>query len=215
MTHTGKHCSESVEENGQIGQEFLDLPQPRHRDEVHSPDPIREQIEAEVVQLFRQNTGALSRYAATITRDFTAIQDGIQESFLRYFSTRIAGQQVENPRAWLFRVLRNYLLDCDRKSNSRRAVDLEEAGQLMDSRQDLECGLEQDEIFRHALDSLSPRERECVQLRLEGFGYNEIARILHISAGTVGALLTRGLKKFRETGLFSRSQQCLGRSTDE
>ena len=43
-----------------------------------------------------------------------------------------------------------------------------------------------------------------MQLRLEGLGYEEIADVLQIRSGTVGALLARGLKKIRESGLFTR-----------
>jgi RNA polymerase sigma-70 factor (ECF subfamily) len=160
------------------------------------------EVENEVIELLRQHAAALSRYAVTIARDSTIVQDAIQEAFLRYFIARVGGQHVENPRAWLFRVLRNYILDCNRKSNSMRAVELEKAVRVADSRQDVEAGYQQHETLRHAVSSLSPREQECMQLRLEGFGYDEIAHILKIRSGTVGALLARGLKKIRKTGLF-------------
>jgi len=164
------------------------------------------QIEQEVNDLLRQYTTALSRYAISLSWDKTLVQDGIQEAFLRYFMVRIRGQKMENPRAWLFRVLRNYLLDCNRKSSSMPAVGLREAVQIADARQDVETGYQQDEAFRRALAALSPREQECMQLRFEGFGYDEIAQILQIRTGTVGALLARGLKKIRNAGISTARQ---------
>lgn len=161
------------------------------------------EIEIEIIELLRSQAAALSRYAATVTRDRAVIQDGIQEAFLRYFIVRVGGQRVENPRAWLFRVLRNYILDCKRKENSLPAVNLESAGQVMDLRQDLERGYQQNESMQRAFSALSPREQECIQLRLEGFGYEEIADILKIRSGTVAALLARGMKKIRESGFFA------------
>ena len=71
---------------------------------------------------------------------------------------------------------------------------------VADIRQDVEAGYQKNESYQSALSILSPRERECVQLRLEGFGYNEIADILRIRPGTVAALLARGLKKLRQNG---------------
>jgi RNA polymerase sigma factor (sigma-70 family) len=171
----------------------------------HSPD----QIESEVTELLSQHAAALSRYAAALTPDKAIVQDGIQEAFLRFFITRAQGQHIENPRAWLFRVLRNFLFDCSRKSHSMQVVSLEHAVGLADFRQDVEEGYQQSEVFRCALALLSPREKECLQLRLEGFGYGEIAQILQIRPGTVGALLERGLRKIRKTGLLSRRQPCL------
>jgi RNA polymerase sigma-70 factor, ECF subfamily len=158
---------------------------------------LSDQIEREIIELMNQHTPSLSRYGARATSDPSTIQDGIQEAFFRYFNARVGGQKVKNPRAWLFKVLRNYLLDCKRKETAMSALDLEQAGQMSDSTQDLESGYQKHECFCLALSSLSIRERECMQLRLEGFGYQEIAGILKIHSGTVAALLARALKKIR------------------
>lgn len=161
-------------------------------------------IEDEVVELFRQNSAALSRYAATVTKDKETAQDGIQEAFLRYFAARTDGRHVGNPRAWLFTVLRNYILDHHRRSGTFVAVELEAAGNLADLSPDQEARLERIEISQRILACLSPREQECLQLRLEGLGYLEIAQVLRIRPGTVGALLARGLKKIRGLDLTHR-----------
>ena len=162
----------------------------------------RKQIEAEVFDLVQAHTEALSRYASTVTRDRTIVQDGIQEAFLRYFIARAGGQRIENPHSWLFRVLRNYIIDRKRKDHSLPSADLDLAGQVIDPRQDLEEGYQLDEDFRRALALLSPREKECMQLRLEGFGYEEIAGIMKIRSGSVAAFLARGFKKIRKGGLL-------------
>ena len=177
-----------------------DQPESQSKALAQNPAASAEQIEKEVNDLLQKHTTALSRYAISLSRDSATIQDGIQETFLRYFLARIRGQQMDNPRAWLFRVLRNYLLDCNRKSNSMHTVDLKKAAHVADLRQNVEAGYQQSEAFRCALAALSPRELECMQLRLDGFGYNEIAQIMQIRLGTVGALLARGLKKFKNAG---------------
>jgi RNA polymerase sigma-70 factor, ECF subfamily len=161
-------------------------------------------IEAEVTGLFQCHVSALSRFAALVTNDRTLVPEAIQEAFLRYFMVRIDAQRIENPRAWLFRVVKNYLLDRRRRSGLMPAVGLDAAEHLADSRQDVAARYEQTDMFRRALSSLSPRERQCVQLRLGGLAYDEIAVILEIRPGTVAALLARGLKKFRNAGLLPR-----------
>ena len=155
------------------------------------------QIEEELIKLLHQQMADLSRYAATVVRDHSLIQDGIQEAFLRYFIARTDGQQLDNPRAWLFRVLRNYLLDCNRKTAFIPAIGMKEATHIADSRQDVETGYQYTESCSRAFSILSPREQECMRLRLEGFGYDEIAHILRIQPGTVASLLSRSLKRLR------------------
>jgi DNA-directed RNA polymerase specialized sigma24 family protein len=45
---------------------------------------------------------------------------------------------------------------------------------------------------------LSRREMECVRLRAEDLRYEEIAQVLGLQAGTVGALLARAHEKMRK-----------------
>jgi DNA-directed RNA polymerase specialized sigma24 family protein len=45
--------------------------------------------------------------------------------------------------------------------------------------------------------ALAPRELECVRLRAEGLSYDEIAEVLDLRQGTVGATLARAHKKVR------------------
>src|SRR5260370_2729800 len=45
---------------------------------------------------------------------------------------------------------------------------------------------------------LSPREMECVRLRTEGLRYEEIASVLGLQAGTLGALLPSAHEKVRK-----------------
>jgi RNA polymerase sigma-70 factor, ECF subfamily len=163
----------------------------------------RDQAEAEVTVLLRKHAASLSRYAYAIAWNTAIVPDGIQEAFLRYFSARVNGQKIENQRAWLFRVLRNYIHDCNRRSALLSEVDLNAASHVLDDRHDAESALQNNEAFKRALSLLSPRERECVRLRLEGFDYEEIAHILKIRTGTVGSLIARSMKKIRNTGLFS------------
>ena len=44
----------------------------------------------------------------------------------------------------------------------------------------------------------TPRELDCLRLRVEGFSYQEIAQVLGVRPGTVGALLPRVYSKLRD-----------------
>ncbi len=189
---TGQPCSANT---------FFPLQSPSRP--VTRSKPSAAQIETEIIQLMKDCGTDLARYARAMTRERALVQDGVQEAFLRYFIARTGGQHIKNSRAWLFRVLRNYLLDCRRRAGFVSGVDLDSAMDVKDHRQDIATGYEQNESFRYALSTLSPRERECMRLRLEGFGYEEIAYVLRIRPGTVASLLARGLKKIRRSEISS------------
>jgi RNA polymerase sigma-70 factor (ECF subfamily) len=152
-------------------------------------------LEGEVVRLYGAHCAGLSRYALTLTRDRQLAEDVLQESFLRYFLARKEGQLIRNPRAWLYQVLHNLLLDDRKRMGFRAAVCLDAALESPDREQDPEARMQRRELSDGLRLVLSPREMECVRLRVEGLGYEEIASVLQIRPGTVGALLARALKK--------------------
>lgn len=70
------------------------------------------EIEQEVEGIYEAFSAELLAYASTFVRREDCAADAVQEVFLRYFMERSYGRSIENPRSWLYRVLRNYL--CDR-----------------------------------------------------------------------------------------------------
>ena len=160
--------------------------------------PRFDEIEREVVQLYQENAAGLLRYALAVAGLRELAQDGVQESFLRFYVARLHGKRIVNANAWLYSVLRNYLLDRLKEHASKNWASLDDIKDLPDPRQDPERGTHQSEVSRQLLRSLAPRELECLRLRGEGLRYAEIAQILRIRSGTVGAMLARGLKKVRK-----------------
>jgi len=156
-------------------------------------------LELEVAQAYEEHATAMFRYAVLTVRNREGAQDAVQEVFLRYFIARSQGQRIQIPRAWLYRVLRNYLLDSLKSGAVRKEIGMEQVRHMVDLRQDPEVSYHHRELARRVSSLLAPRELECLRLRNEGFGYEEIATILSVRAGTVAALLSRGQKKIRKS----------------
>ena len=155
-------------------------------------------LELEVAQVYLEHGAALFRYAVVTVRNREGAQDAVQEVFLRFFIARSQGQRILTPRAWLYRVLRNYLLDSIKSSASKKEIGIAQVRHVVDFQQDPEVSYHHRELARRVSGLLAPRELECLRLRNEGFGYEEIAAILDVRAGTVAALLSRGQKKIRK-----------------
>ena len=153
--------------------------------------------ESEVIDLYQQNAAGLVRFAEGLVRDREMAQDALQEVFLRYFVARNSGQEIQNGKSWLYRVLRNYLLDRVKEAAFKNKASLEEAETIPDV-SDPEQEYLRAFTRKQILEVLAPRELECLQLRAEGFDYKEIAQILSIRSGTVGATLARALSKIRK-----------------
>jgi RNA polymerase sigma-70 factor (ECF subfamily) len=150
-----------------------------------------------VVAAYHQHAAGLLRYATSLARNGDQARDAVQEVFLRYFVERNYGRQIDNPRAWLYQVLRNHLLSRLQTASSQREVASDDIEREPDQRCDPETLLQRNQTAREIAATLSDRELDCLRLRAEGLSYDEIAETMSIRAGTVGALLTRVHKKLR------------------
>jgi len=151
-----------------------------------------------VLSAYRLHGGSLYRLAIAESRDAELARDAVQEAFLRLFRHLLAGGTVDSARAWLARVILNFLRDEERRrargEQVRRALnapahaDPEEPSALMEQIRTL----------------LTPRERQCVELRLIGYRYEEIAESLGIRCGTVSSLLARAARKLAQASREGR-----------
>lgn len=153
-------------------------------------------LEQEVVRNYELYAPALLRYGRSLAPNEDGAKDAVQETFLRYFMERRYGRQIENPRAWLYLVLRNFLFERFRKEQKYERAE-ESLDHVPDHHEDPEGRLYREALARELTEVLTERERECLRLRVSGRGYAEIAEVLGIRAGTVGALLGRAQGKMR------------------
>jgi RNA polymerase sigma factor (sigma-70 family) len=159
--------------------------------------PSMEDIQREVTELFHLHAASLQRFVYSICGNSETAKEGVQEAFLRYYATRLSGQNHSGGKSWLFTTAHNYVLDRLKDSYSRNTVDLSEAENEPDYRQDPSRAVEQQQWSERVFRSLSGREQECLRLRAKGFKYREIARHMEIDTGTVGAIIAHGLSKIR------------------
>src|ERR1700730_1805619 len=109
--------------------------------------PLSAGIEQEIAGLYELEAPGMLRYAVKIAGNRATAQDALQEAFFRFFIARSAGQPIQSPKAWLFRVIRNYILD-QKKSASRNEVALESALSLPSPVQHAESDYNRSDLLR-------------------------------------------------------------------
>ena len=154
-------------------------------------------LEQEVAAVYEAHAGGLFHYAVTLLHQAEDAQDALQEVFLRYFLERSCGGHVDSPRAWLYRVLRNYMLDWLEKASRKHEVSGSDADRFPARAADPEVLLHGAEVAAQIRLALTDRELNCLLLRAEGLSYLEIADVLNLQSGTVGAYLARVQRKLR------------------
>ncbi len=162
---------------------------------------------------------ALTTSAYHLTYNEEDAKDLVQETFMKAYRAIRSYVEGTNAKAWLFKILKNGYINQYRKKSRRPAkVDFEEFIGYQDKEESSNVSEYQDlrtEIFENlmgdevtvAINSLPIDFRTVILLcDVEGFTYEEIAKIIDIPIGTVRSRLHRArnmlkekLKKYAET----------------
>ena len=137
--------------------------------------------------LVKENENRLYRAALTVLGDRQEAEDAVQDAFVRFLER--APRDLENPNAWLMRVLMN---GC----KSRLRLAWRRVGPLPDtlSAPGPEEREELEELF-----ALPPEDRAVIHLHYyEGWSTGEIAQMLGQRPGTVRSRLSRAREKLRK-----------------
>jgi RNA polymerase sigma-70 factor (ECF subfamily) len=130
-------------------------------------------------------------------------QDAAQEAFLKCWRARHTLAEVQNLRAWIFRVGLNAAKDFQRSAWNRKSRPLPEDDVMMPGRDDAPGqSLEDQEALdrlRLAITQLRHEEKEVFLLRQNGeLTYEEIAEIRNTPVGTIKTQMRTALIKLRK-----------------
>ena len=149
-------------------------------------------------ELFESEEGALLHFAWGLTGRKSVAEDLVQDAFLRLHPL---WAEVENPRAWLYRCVRNLALNHVR--DHRKETGLDEAGEVAAGPAELPAEdmgrREAVGLVRLFLAEMPEEERTLVRLKYQDeLKYDEIGRRTGLNAGTVGYKLHHALKGLAE-----------------
>lgn len=166
-----------------------------------------EHVQKRFTQVYERESDALFRFCLLRVSDREKALDITQESFTKLWRSFLLEKEVENPRALVFTIARNLIIDWYRKKKSLSLEGLSSG--LGDDEREFDVGDEHATLaiehyteVRHVLDLLNqlPTEyREAVYLRfVEGLNPRDIALVLETSPNVVSVRITRGLAALRE-----------------
>ena len=159
---------------------------------------------------FMPQIDALYNFAYHLTYDEDDAKDLVQETYMKAF--RFIDKYIEgtNAKAWLFKILKNAFINQYRKKSKQPTqVDYEEIVSYhdgedpnyysyLDLREEIFQGMMGDEVT-NAINSLPVDFKAVILLcDIEGFTYEEIAKIIDIPIGTVRSRLHRARNMLKE-----------------
>jgi RNA polymerase sigma-70 factor (ECF subfamily) len=183
-------------------------------EEEEVPVPKQHYSESEKQNIFNNefmpHINSMYNFAYRLTLDQDDAKDLLQDTYLKAYRFIDSFQKGTNAKAWLFRILKNsFINDYRKRSKEPSKVDYQDVESYYNSEDvdrqitpDLRVEALQDMIgdeISNALNSLDVDFRTVIILcDLEGFKYDEMAKILDIPIGTVRSRLHRARNLLKE-----------------
>ena len=167
-----------------------------------------ENLKNDFHEAYKLHADALFRFSFFKLSDREKAKDIVQDTFVRYWEYVAADGQVDNVKAFLYRIANNAIIDNHRKKKEISLDILEEDGfdpmdteshhtmaRSLDSKRALEL-----------VNNLKDKEREVILLRyVEGLSVKEIAEVLDERENTVSVKIHRALKELQD--MFDKQQE--------
>lgn len=154
------------------------------------------------LELYEAHVDALFRHAYFRLRDREEAKDLIQEVFLRFWEVISRGREIYNPKAFLYRIANNRIIDLWRKkgTNNISLEALQEEGFDVPEEETTErliAQLDGARAFKKIAD-LPPLDQSVIIMRFsDGLGPKEIAEITGESENVISVRTNRALKRLR------------------
>lgn len=152
--------------------------------------------------LYEKYHRKLFYFVYSFTCSQQAAEDAVQEVFVKVWTERNNLAGITNFNAWIFRVLRNQVMN-NLKRMAHETLILAEIAKRMgpggEEVYDLINYKDIHAVLKKAIDELPAQQQQVIQLsREEGLKYNEIAARLRISPLTVKKHAAQALQSLRE-----------------
>jgi len=152
------------------------------------------------LKAYDEQSDAIFRHCYFRCYDREKAQELMQETFMRTWERLVAGEKIENIRAFLYRVAGNLVIDHARKKKSDSLEAMTDFGfePVGTGAAQIEDAVEASRVVA-LLGRLDEKYREAVSLRyIDGLSPKEIGALLGESENAVSVRIHRGLALLRE-----------------
>lgn len=158
-----------------------------------------DKVEREFLDVYSKQSDALFRFCYFRVFDRERAKDLVQETFMRTWKQIAEGADIENIRAFLYRVARNLVIDESRKKKALSLDALQEGGFDPAAPTPQPTDPIDAQRLLAALDAVDEQFREVLVMRfVDDLQPREIASILEESANVISVRVHRGIKQLRE-----------------
>ena len=156
-------------------------------------------------QLYKTHIDELYSYGLSLGHTEAICMDAIHDVFCKLIAKDADIETIDNPKFYLFRSMKNRLLDMLKHDNKMLYSDRNFPTDLSVEDDSLVTSQERELLtarVKHLMDQLTPTQREAIYLRyMQEMEYDQIAILLQITPESVRKLIHRGVKRLRQQNL--------------
>ena len=155
-------------------------------------------------KIYDQYVDSIYRFVFIKVNSSEIAEDLTSEVFLRTWQKfkEKQGDSIENPRAYLYKIARNRIIDFYRERGKTTIVSIEQEKIVLKCDENLEENQEKDmnlEKIQKALINLNSDYQDVIILRhIDGLAIKDIAKILDKSNGATRVMLHRAMEQLKE-----------------
>ena len=158
------------------------------------------------MESYEEFSDAIFRYALFQTSNKETALDIAQDTFIKTWQYLQKGAEVENIKAFLYRVAKNLIIDHRRKKKSSSLDQILEAGVdfteeenvLEEKEKDFEKAQDKERVLK-AIEKIDEKYKEILLMRyIEEMSIKEIGDILDKSQNHVSVMIHRGVEKLKK-----------------
>jgi len=152
--------------------------------------------------LYRQNYETIVKFCFRFLNSRESALDIAQETFIKYYE-RMNHQEkeIENTKAWLYKVAGNLCLNAIHNKNRHSEIELGLQGNPVETStpESLLINDENTALVKNFIGQLKPQSRLLILMYQDGLSYREMSESSGIPINSVGKTLWRIIEKISET----------------
>ena len=152
------------------------------------------------LKLYEEYASPIFRHCYFRVSSRELAEDLTQESYMRVWNYLREGNTIDNPKAFLYRIAENLIVDHYRKKKEISLEALAEAGfNPVGGNEDPILDYAAGRQAREAIEELPPAHREILVLRyVDDLSIRDIALVIGQSENVVSVRIHRGIQKLKE-----------------
>lgn len=147
--------------------------------------------------IYEKRRQEIFRFLYVLLGEQQAAEDALQETFLKAYLHRRKYVEMQKEKAWIYQIARHTAYDMIRKRHKEFPIEKDQMYSVLEKK------IQNDDFCEHLLymemmKCLKEVEREIVSLKIiAGLTHREIAKILHMTTGSVKKRYERALNKLK------------------